>query len=360
MGEDELRTYCETIGLNPSVMYCKDCGKLIKYQNADIHQQTKKGKGKEMKGVVHNGLSFLTTREYNGHTYRLCRCRECVEKKYEELKHVKFVYSMKAAKYCQYAFDVPDEDFKPYTKARQALTLEKMIERYGEDGDRRWREYLEKQAISNSYEYKSKKGMTLEEYDSYNKSRAVTLVNMIRKYGTEGKERYEAYLERQRHTTSLEYFLSKYEDGLERYQRFDDARCNQGGASTIADDCFDSIVRRLQLDTNAIHYHRLNGEHCVGCYKLDFYDETHNLVLEFNGDIWHGNPKIYKSGDFVRLPHNKTVLVDDLWHKDEIRKNEIQRRLGCGMHVIWESDWRHAPERVLAEIEALYKSINNL
>lgn len=64
-------------------------------------------------------------------------------------------------------------------------SLEKFIIRHGDvKGLLLWNEYRKIQAYTNSYEYKKEKyGMTIEEFTRYNKSRAVTLDNMINRHG---------------------------------------------------------------------------------------------------------------------------------------------------------------------------------
>ena len=38
-----------------------------------------------------------------------------------------------------------------------------------------------------------------------------------------------------------------------------------------------------------------NGEYSIpnSRYHADGYSENKNLILEYHGDYWHGNPKIY-------------------------------------------------------------------
>lgn len=75
-----------------------------------------------------------------------------------------------------------------------AVTKEKLILKYGEeDGLKRWDHYVERQRITNTKEYKMRvHGMTSEEVDAYNKSRAVTLENCIKRHGKEkGTEIFE-------------------------------------------------------------------------------------------------------------------------------------------------------------------------
>jgi hypothetical protein len=71
-------------------------------------------------------------------------------------------------------------------------------------------------------------------------------------------------------------------------------------------------------------------------YKVDGLDVENNIVYEFFGDFWHGNPKIYKSDD-INLVIKKTF--GQLYIKTIERINELEK---CGYKVvfIWESDWK--------------------
>lgn len=66
---------------------------------------------------------------------------------------------------------------------KRGYTLQRCIVMYGEElGRKKWKEYCDKQAYTNSQEYKK---MSDLEFKKYNKSRAITKENMIKKYGAE-------------------------------------------------------------------------------------------------------------------------------------------------------------------------------
>lgn len=102
----------------------------------------------------------------------------------------------------------------PFCKRHlKSVTIEKMRFKYGaEEGERKFIEYKLKQSQKNKFEYKRDiLGWSEEDFIEFNKSRATTLTNMIKKYGEEeGKRRFESYRELQRSAgTSLEYFINK-------------------------------------------------------------------------------------------------------------------------------------------------------
>jgi hypothetical protein len=61
------------------------------------------------------------------------------------------MYGQKWSKCCKYAFGVSDEDFDEIAHERQKVTREKMINRWGlEEGEKRWQQYCNKQAQTNT------------------------------------------------------------------------------------------------------------------------------------------------------------------------------------------------------------------
>lgn len=361
LNEQEIIQYCKDNNIDPSICYCKECGKFLAYDNAVFHinQVTKKLVTDD------NKLSFLSTRNYNGNEYHLCRCYDCVCEKFPNFKDVRFKFAHKAAKYTQYGFGVSDEDFKPVCDARQSVTKEKMIKKYGiSEGTQRWNSYCKKQADSNKFEYKHEKhGMTLEEYNEYNKSRAVTLDNMIKRYGVnEGLIHWNQYVERERYTCTLPYYIEKYgeEIGKEKYDILINKRNPANrlfGPSAISLEMFNKLIKKFK--NNIIYYD--DNEFKVktlkyNLYYVDYYDETLNIVIEFYGNYFHLNPEKY-SPDFIQYKnHEKCVKAKDKWKHDKERIDDIQQTLNCKVIIVWESTYRNDKK---GTINSLIQMINN-
>lgn len=64
---------------------------------------------------------------------------------------------------------------------------------------------------------------------------------------------------------------------------------------------------------------------------VDFY----KVVVEFYGDFWHANPKMYFADEIVR----DNITTKEIWEKDNER---ICKLIGGGYDVIvvWESDFK--------------------
>jgi len=252
------------------------------------------------------------------------------------------------------------------------------ITQYGERlGEIRYRELQEKQAYSNSREYK---GMTEEEFKQYNQSRAVTLENMIKKYGKEeGTKVFNEYREKQRYTKSkqryideygekqgleifkeinkkkiqsLENFQRKYgkEEGLRRYRSYVEG--HQKGFSDVASNLFKQIESLMNTDKVSFLYLPKNSELLLekigGFYKYDFCIPELKFIIEFNGDIFHGNPQLFNESDCPN-PFDRTLTAKQMWSNDK-EKIDLAKSKGFEVMVIWERDYRNDPEAIMNSI----------
>lgn len=66
----------------------------------------------------------------------------------------------------------------------------------------------------------------------------------------------------------------------------------------------------------------------------DIYIPKLNLVIEYNGDYWHCNPKKYKE-DYYHQVKGKTAK--ELWEYDKV-KIDLIRGNGYNLEIVWESD----------------------
>lgn len=71
-------------------------------------------------------------------------------------------------------------------------------------------------------------------------------------------------------------------------------------------------------------------------YNVDGFDPTTNTVYEFNGDYWHGNPKIYNTNELNRC--NKKTF-GQLYEKTKNKENAL-KNAGYKIISIWESDFK--------------------
>jgi hypothetical protein len=267
---------------------------------------------------------------------------------------------------------------------RTALTKDNMIKKYGEpEGNRRWEKYCSLQAESNTFAYKEKKhGWSKNKFDEYNANRATTLKKCIDRYGEEeGLNRWQSYCDKQAYSNTKEYFIEKYgkELGYKKYVEYNIRKGNSSSPEYYSqkmgislDEAAEYIISRNpdgkiygsnlekeftemltarvgQLDhtTFAKPYGKWSNE--LNSYVI--FDIKHDdFVIEFNGDYWHCNPKLYESTAIIKGGRT----AQDIWIRDE-KKIQTARNSGLRVLVVWESEFvnnRHTTiERVIKWIQ---------
>lgn len=278
------------------------------------------------------------------------------------------------------------------TKRKQVKTLENFIKKYGErEGNERWNVYVEKQRYSNTLEYKKKThGWTEEEFNEYNQSRSVTKNNLIKRHGiVEGKKKWDAYVERQRHAgCSEEYFMEKLGEG--EGKQFYKELCKKKGRPyeyflNKADGNHSLALKMLEKDRSKT-YHKVSNaskeffslltqefiipeEHIRyefgklhpethKYYFYDFVDIEKKLCIEYNGDLFHANPAQYKPSDIPKFRGNKRTAID-LWEYDQ-KKRDLLCSMGFTVIVVWEYDHRNNIEDVLSKFEEYYERTTDI
>lgn len=172
-------------------------------------------------------------------------------------------------------------------------------------------------------EYYINRGMSEEEAKQalHNRQSTFSLEKCIKKYGSEkGKlvwqERQDKWI------TTL-------------YNKFNK---NWIAQSEIAKEFINKLMLKLNItDKNKCTELSLRDNKNKKTYSFDFY--YNNILIEFNGDYWHGNPKIYSSNK-VFSRHGNDLKITDIWSRDK-KKKEFAESLGYKVITIWESDYYH-------------------
>ena len=351
MGTQDLENIIKISGETPNK--CIFCKKHIIYPNTNF-ELTKTGKLKI------KGYSWKTEKIVNGNTYKLCVCHNCMKLKFKDIDNFYFSVMYEPTKY---AFQISHNDYI-HARKKYAMTLSHMIEKYGEEeGKVRWENYCKKQSETNTFEYKNKKyGWTKDEFDAYNKTRAVTLNNMINRYGEEeGKVRWEKYVSTQQLTKSRDWMIEKYgeektneinskkrlsltnfikkygeEEGKVRWKKYCENKSKP--YSKAAHNLFLKFDKYLPKGLSSKHS---DNEYFIThedrSYFLDYYIPELNICIEYNGDSWHGNPKKYKDLDKCH-PIDRNITAKELQQKDENRYNILLKHYNIKTYVLWESD----------------------
>lgn len=337
---------------------CRDCGDVIYYSDSTF----KLSKGKiELKGKSFNSEKMGK--------FKLSVCEKCIIIKYPEYLSKNKSRIFNQMNYItEYCFNIPELISINWKKEKYAITEKNMISRYGKElGTSKWEEYLEKQSLSNKFEYKSKNhGWSKEEFDKFNKSRSITMENMIDRHGENlGLIKWNDYIESQKLTKSKDYVIKKYGSDfwdslcrskshtLENYIRiykcekkaneklllFYSKLSSPSVVSKSSQNYFDKLDAVL-CNRFKTYYYRKNGKEYgknIGSrwVYLDYYISNINLCIEYNGDLFHANPSMFGPDD-EPIPFNK-IKSKVIWERDEERIRLLKEKYNIETIVIWES-----------------------
>ncbi len=183
--------------------------------------------------------------------------------------------------------------------------------------------------------------------------------------------------ERQR-TFSLKKCIEKYgkELGIEKFNirqsKWQDSLIKNGnikcGFSKISQILFYDILNNYEIEEkkniyfatkNKEYFISEKGKNLVGkknFYQYDFTDKSNKKIIEYNGDMYHANPTIWKSEDNPH-PYRKWLKSKDIWLSDK-EKISVANSNGFDVFVVWDSDYRKNPNKVLKECLDFLKSEN--
>lgn len=115
------------------------------------------------------------------------------------------------------------------------------------------------------------------------------------------------------------------------------------GASNVANSLFDLLIEKGDLDINLVKTHKHNNEYFISkkggsFYTYDFTYLKNNKMIEFHGDIFHGNPEKFIESERPN-PWKQHLTVKEMKQEDDI-KHEAARERGFDVMVVWENDFR--------------------
>jgi len=176
---------------------------------------------------------------------------------------------------------------------------------------------------------------------------------MIQRHGEDlGRLKYENYKNIQKTAgCTLDYYQTKYGavDGLLKYREVNRKKGTSWNSrentnySKVSQELFDIIEKEFPGHTYFAHK---NKEFCIRTpgnnYFLDYVNYDLKKVIEFNGDVWHANPKTYKKNDLLFF--GKTA--SEIWSYD-IKKHDAIKARGFQLLIIWESDYVKDASKVI-------------
>jgi G:T-mismatch repair DNA endonuclease (very short patch repair protein) len=98
-------------------------------------------------------------------------------------------------------------------------------------------------------------------------------------------------------------------------------------SSSKPEKIIEQIVKNLGI--------KVKRTYKINEYICDIYIPKLNLIIEYNGDYWHCNPKKYKPSYFH--PHKKKSS-QQIWDEDKIRIDNIIK-YGYILEVVWETNF---------------------
>jgi len=127
----------------------------------------------------------------------------------------------------------------------------------------------------------------------------------------------------------------------------------KGGFSKISQVLFYEIIGLYEnkKDISDVFFWTKNKEYSLknntSIFLYDFVDLKKRKIIEYNGDQYHANPKIYTS-DEMPHPYHKTTNFSaaKIWEKDKI-KLDLARKNGFDVLVIWDSEYRKNKQQTL-------------
>ncbi len=315
---------------------CRYCNNFIYYYDSTF----KISHGE----LITKGKSFNNKKTLDK-DYYLSICESCLIIKFPEYNKKNKARVFNQMNYItEYAFDIPSNVSKEWVKNKYVISECNLIKKWGfEIGAIKWLEYKKKQSMSNTFEYKNEKyGWDREKFDEFNKSRSVTIENLIKKHGEEeGLLIWDKYCEKQRYSTSLNYFIDKHglDNGTLIYDNFCKKRLSGIGYSMVSKNLFDILSERFKEYSLFYAENEWFSYDCVNkkYYLIDFYIKELNIGIEFNGDIWHANPIKYSAND-KPISFQNDYTAEYIWEKDKIKNEYLKTKLNK-LIIIWESDF---------------------
>lgn len=179
---------------------------------------------------------------------------------------------------------------------------------------KKWKNYCDKQKYSKSKErYIKEFGEDgLKIYENINKTKIQNLENYIKRYGEiEGVLKFKEYLAH---------------------------KGNFGNSSKEAIHIFSELEKKLNTDClykpktqEFILFRKCKKAY----YMYDFFCKKYNIIIEYQGSIFHGNPLIYEAQDTPNY-FNRKEKVSDMWERDK-KKQETALSYGYRLIILWDT-----------------------
>jgi hypothetical protein len=124
------------------------------------------------------------------------------------------------------------------------------------------------------------------------------------------------------------------------------------GYSEISQKLFYDIINNYKIEDRInVYFATKNQEYFLSkkgkFFQYDFTDNDKHKIIEYNSDMYHANPTIYKIEDHPH-PYRKWLTSKDIWKHDD-EKLKTAEENGYAVLTIWDSEYRKNPDKVLSE-----------
>ena len=185
------------------------------------------------------------------------------------------------------------------------------------------------------------KGLSITDANEAIRNRQTTfsLEKCIEKYGEDGNSRW---LERQQKWLNTMNSKSEEEKKEINFRKLK----HNLFYSKISQELFWSIYNSLNIKEN-VRFKELNDEYFLSkgnnFFLYDFVSLHNKKCIEFNGVFWHCKPGIYEKDYYHNI---RRASAEDIWITDRT-KMDLAIEKGFDVLVIWEDDYRKNKVEIL-------------
>lgn len=181
------------------------------------------------------------------------------------------------------------------------------------------------------------------------------LEGFIERHGGEiGKKLYNENCRKIGRANTLEFYIEKYgeEIALEKWaKKFEENKKKLGSSISNASKEFSKKIKECGVEFIPEYPVRVGNKGII----VDFYLPQSNIIIEFFGDYWHCNPKIYNSDYYHKI---MKITASQKWELDKKRIDSIINLTKASVLIFWESSIV-SPDEILSLINDI-KGKNSL
>ncbi len=165
--------------------------------------------------------------------------------------------------------------------------------------------------------------------------------SFIRRLGEkQGLIAYYNKIKKLKHARSIEGYIERYghEKGLVLYEKHKQDNQTIGKTSKKANAFFDKLMNYIPNVKHNIYYGKkeFGKQGKKQYYFYDFVIPELKICIEFNGDVFHANPRLFSCDDTPNFFKPK-MTSEEIWNHDEEKNNTI-KKAGFDVYIVWETD----------------------